>query len=182
MTPTSAQEQEPASCLSPPSPGLPCLGSYLHGSLRAPLLWAQAMWLPQKLSGMSQNMKPEAQAAHPGRLGPGQSCRGGATVLPCHTLRMVESVEAVSAGAHTGPQPPALAGDRPRPGGVSTKPASMRDPQEAEKQRSVPTDGTESTAPEWLLLPPPPPRTCQDLGLKSPQPRPCLPEDRSEAA
>ena len=65
--------------------------------------------------------------------------------------------------------------------GLGEFPQNLQDLQEAEKQRLVPTDGTESTAPEWLLLPPPPLRMCQDSGLKSPLPQPCLPEDCSEA-
>ena len=66
--------------------------------------------------------------------------------------------------------------------GLGEFPQNLRDPQEAEKQRLVPTDRTESTAPECLPLPHPPLRMCQDSGLKSPLPQPCLPEDRSEAA
>lgn len=75
---------------------------------------------------------------------------------------MAENMEAVVCWLTLVPIYPPWPVIDPRPGAVSTKPASVRDPQEAEKQRSVPpADGTESTAPEWPPLPPPPPRTCR---------------------
>lgn len=160
-----------------------------------PLPWFLFAWIPAcsltvgtgyVAPSKAFRNEPEHEARSPGCTPQLSHSRavlpGRCHLLPCHMLRTVESVEAVSAGAHVGPQPLALANDGPRPGGISTKPASMRDPQEAEKERSVPTDEMESTAPEWLPLPPPPPRMCQDPGLKSPLPWPCLPENCSEAA
>lgn len=95
--------------LSLPSPGFPWFGSYLHRSLRAPLLWAQATWLPQKLSGMSQNMKPEPQATHPWPshsravlLGRCHCPAVQVTALRLHTENG-GNMEAVSAGSHWSP-------------------------------------------------------------------------------
>ena len=171
------------------------LGSSVHGIFQGRVLewgaiasWAQAVWLPQKLSGMSQNTKPEPQAAHP------RPSHSRAVLLgrcPCpvvpvtargHTLKTAEGVEAVPAwGSHW--SPPTLLGRRWAPAwGSFHEACRQRDPQEAEKQRSIPTDGMESRAPERPPLPPPPPRMCRDSGLESPLLWPRLPEDPSEAA